>query len=76
MTHNKKADRVKQMKIAQLCEESGFKRSTIHYYLNIGLLTPPSKVGLNLSLYDKSHLDQLRPNTAFAGAGASPSAGY
>ncbi len=48
------------MKISQVCKESGFKRSTIHYYLNIGLLDPPRKVGLNLFIYDETHLAQLR----------------
>ena len=47
------------MKIAQLSEESGFSRSRIHHYLNIGLLHAPQKAGLNLSLYDKSHLARL-----------------
>ncbi len=48
------------MKIAQLSEESGFSRSTVHHYLNIGLLHAPQKAGLNLSLYDDSHLARLR----------------
>ena len=50
----------KQMKISQLCQESGFKKSTIHYYLNIGVLDPPRKSGLNLYIYDESHLAQLQ----------------
>ena len=50
----------KQMKISQLCRESGFKRSTIHYYLNIGVLDPPRKVGLNIYIYDENHLAQLQ----------------
>lgn len=47
------------MKIARLSEESGFSRSSIHHYLNIGLLHAPQKAGLNLSLYDESHLARL-----------------
>lgn len=47
------------MKIAELCRRSGFTRSTIHHYLNIGLLHNPQKAGLNLSLYDESHLVKL-----------------
>jgi AcrR family transcriptional regulator len=50
----------KQMKISQLCKESGFKKSTIHYYLKIGLLDPPHKIGLNLFVYDDTHLAQLQ----------------
>ena len=60
IAHGNRADAGRQMKIAQLCEESGFTRSTIHYYLNMGLLDPPRKVGLNLSVYDEKHLAQLR----------------
>ena len=48
------------MKISQLCKKSGVKRSTIHYYLNMGLLDPPKKVGLSLFIYDDTHLTQLR----------------
>jgi len=48
------------MKISQLCKESGFKKSAIHHYLNIGLLSPPRRVGLNLFIYDETHLAQLR----------------
>ena len=50
----------KQMKISQLCKESGFKRSTIHYYVKIGILGPPKKLGLNLFVYDEKHLAQLK----------------
>ncbi len=60
MTREIKQNSHKQMKISQVCKESGFKRSTIHYYLNIGLLDPPRKVGLNLFIYDETHLAQLR----------------
>jgi AcrR family transcriptional regulator len=48
------------MKIAELCKASGFKRQTIHYYLKIGLLDPPKKVGLNLFVYGDTHLAQLQ----------------
>lgn len=47
------------MKIGELCKRSGFTRSAIHHYLNIGLLHNPQKAGLNLSLYDESHLALL-----------------
>ncbi len=56
---NGKGDDPGLMKIARLSEESGFSRSSIHHYLNIGLLHSPHKAGLNLSLYDESHLARL-----------------
>lgn len=60
MTRAIKNNSHKQKKISQLCKESGFKRSTIHYYLKIGLLDPPRKIGLNLFVYDDTHLAQLQ----------------
>ncbi len=48
------------MKMAQLCKESGFKRSTIHHYITIGLLDRPRKIGLNIYSYHETHLEQLR----------------
>ena len=48
------------MKISQLCRESGFNKSTIHYYVKTGLLDPPRKAGLHLFFYDESHLARLR----------------
>jgi AcrR family transcriptional regulator len=56
-TDNNRATRA--MKIAELCRRSGFTRSTVHHYLNLGLLHSPQKAGLNLSLYDESHLAKL-----------------
>ncbi len=48
------------MKIAQLSKASGLTRSTIHHYVNIGLLHRPRQVGLNVHLFDESHLNRLR----------------
>jgi AcrR family transcriptional regulator len=48
------------MKIARLCKESGLTRSTIHHYLKIGLLHRPRQAGLNLRLFDDTHLNRLR----------------
>ncbi len=50
----------KGMKIAQLSRESGLTRSTIHHYVNIGLLHRPRQAGLNVHLFDETHLDRLR----------------
>jgi AcrR family transcriptional regulator len=46
-------------KLAQLCQESDFHPSTVHYYVKIGLLHKPRKVGLGLYLYDDTHLSRL-----------------
>jgi len=48
------------MKASELCKESGMSRSAIHYYVSLGLLHRPEKAGLNLHLYDVSHLARLR----------------
>ncbi|MCP4683096.1 MAG: TetR family transcriptional regulator [Desulfobacterales bacterium] len=50
----------KEMKIGQLSKESHVNRSTIHHYIKVGLLHRPKKVGLNLSLYDETHLTKLK----------------
>ncbi len=46
-------------KLAQLCKTADFHPSTVHYYMKIGLLHKPRKVGLGLYLYDDSHLKTL-----------------
>ncbi|MEW6262384.1 MAG: TetR family transcriptional regulator [Thermodesulfobacteriota bacterium] len=48
-----------RMKIGRLVRESGVNRSTIHYYLNLGLLPKPIPAGLNVFFYDQSHLARL-----------------
>ena len=48
-----------RMKIAELCAASGLKKATIHSYLRMGLLPPPLKVGVNLHLYNETHLQTL-----------------
>lgn len=50
----------RQMKVSQLSRESEVAPSAIHYYVQVGLLHRPTKVGLNLHLYDESHLARLR----------------
>ncbi len=50
----------RQMKASELCRESGMSRSAIHYYVNLGLLHRPVKAGLNLHLYDETHITRLR----------------
>jgi AcrR family transcriptional regulator len=51
---------LRQMKASELCRESGMSRSAIHYYVNLGLLHRPKKAGLNLHLYDETHVTRLR----------------
>jgi len=48
------------MKASELCRESGMSRSAIHYYVSLGLLHRPEKAGLNLHLYDETHVTRLR----------------
>ncbi len=46
--------------IRDLEESSGVPRTTIHYYLSIGLLPRPQKTARSRSLYTRDHLDILR----------------
>ena len=48
------------LKIAELAKLSNVSRSTIYYYLNIGLLHQPKRSGLNRAVYDWSHLSKLK----------------
>lgn len=48
------------LKIAELAKLSNVSRSTIYYYLNIGLLHQPNRSGLNRAVYDWSHLSKLK----------------
>ncbi|MEW6442015.1 MAG: MerR family transcriptional regulator [bacterium] len=50
----------RQMKASELAQEAGIASSAIRYYLALGLLHPPNKVGLNLQFYDETHLTRLR----------------
>lgn len=53
----------RKMKIGQLAEECGCKKSTIHHYLNIGLLHKPQRLGSTSALYDESHFLKLKQIT-------------
>src|SRR5690242_16940544 len=48
------------LKIADLVRLSGTGRSTIHFYLNSGLLPPPIRRGPTLHFYGRQHLSRLR----------------
>lgn len=60
MMKNKNRLMSRQMKASELCRESGMSRSAIHYYVSLGLLHRPEKAGLNLHLYDETHVTRLR----------------
>lgn len=47
------------MKIGELEKISGIPRSTIHHYVNYGLLHRPRKTGRTTASYDTSHVKQL-----------------
>jgi AcrR family transcriptional regulator len=47
------------MKIADLEKASGVGRSTIHHYLNVGLLPAPRVTGPKTHLFDAEHLARL-----------------
>ncbi len=46
--------------ISELAERTGFPRSTIHYYVRMGLLPPPRRVASNRFAYDARHEKALR----------------
>jgi AcrR family transcriptional regulator len=48
------------MKIAELARVSGVHRSTIHHYLNVGLLPRPRVAGPKLHWFGVEHLERLQ----------------
>jgi AcrR family transcriptional regulator/predicted DNA-binding transcriptional regulator AlpA len=50
----------RRIKITELAQLSGISKSTIHHYLKMGILHPPKKLGLSLSVYDRTHLRKLK----------------
>lgn len=57
------------MKIAELCRVSGAHRSTVHHYLNLGLLPPPRTLGPKLRHFGPEHLERLRQIQALRAQG-------
>jgi AcrR family transcriptional regulator len=47
------------MRISELSKVTGFSKSTIHHYVKMGLLPPPSRARSNLYLYDEAHVRGL-----------------
>ncbi|MFH2065991.1 MAG: MerR family transcriptional regulator [Pseudomonadota bacterium] len=52
-------NRSKWVRIAELEKISDIPRRTIHFYLQKGLLHPPTKTGKTMSYYDDSHIKKL-----------------
>lgn len=48
------------LRISDLERISGVSRSTIHYYLREGLLSPPRRTGKTMAYYDAGHIAELR----------------
>ena len=53
-------DATNAMKIAELARRSGVHRSTIHHYLNVGLLPRPRVAGPKLHWFGAEHIAALR----------------
>ena len=51
MENQSETDDHDMMKIGPLSARSGVSRSSIHHYLNLGLLPKPVTAGLNIHLY-------------------------
>jgi len=53
-------DENRPLKISDLERISGMGRSTIHYYLREGLLSPPRRTGKTMAYYHAGHVEELR----------------
>lgn len=62
---------IRVLSIGQLEKLSGVPRSTIHFYLSLGLLPRPQKSSTNRSLYTDEHLRILKSISEFKEAGFS-----
>ncbi|RJP30986.1 MAG: MerR family transcriptional regulator [Actinobacteria bacterium] len=54
------SDENRPLKISDLEKASGMGRSTIHYYLREGLLSPPRRTGKTMAYYHAGHIAELR----------------
>jgi AcrR family transcriptional regulator/predicted DNA-binding transcriptional regulator AlpA len=48
------------LRISDLEKITGIKRSTIHYYVRMGLLSPPRRTGKTMAYYYADHVVELR----------------
>ncbi|MBN2028369.1 MAG: MerR family transcriptional regulator [Actinobacteria bacterium] len=53
-------DENRPLRISDLEKISGVGRSTIHYYLREGLLSPPRRTGKTMAYYHAGHVEELR----------------
>ena len=53
-------DENRPLKISDLEKITGIGRSTIHYYLREGLLSPPRRTGMTMAYYHTGHVEELR----------------
>jgi AcrR family transcriptional regulator len=56
MEHHEK----RPLRISDLERITGLNRSTIHYYIREGLLSPPHRTGKTMAYYDSRHVADLR----------------
>lgn len=47
------------LRISDLERITGIKRSTIHYYLRKGILSPPHRTGKTMAYYNNRHVEEL-----------------
>jgi AcrR family transcriptional regulator/predicted DNA-binding transcriptional regulator AlpA len=50
----------KPLRVSDLEKITGINRSTIHYYLREGLLSPPRRTGKTMAYYHAGHVKELR----------------
>ncbi|MBC7074920.1 MAG: MerR family transcriptional regulator [Syntrophomonadaceae bacterium] len=50
----------KPLRISDLEKITGLNRSTIHFYLREGLLSPPRRTGKTMAYYDSDHVAELQ----------------
>jgi DNA-binding transcriptional MerR regulator len=48
------------LKISDLAKRAGVSVSTIHYYVQEGLLTPPARTSRNMAYYDPACVEEIR----------------
>ncbi len=48
------------LRMSDLVRITGLPRSTIHYYLEEGLLSPPQRTGKTMAYYGGTHVEELR----------------
>ena len=53
-------DQGRPLRMSDLEKIAGISRSTIHYYLREGLISPPRRTGKTMAYYDAGHIEELR----------------